>query len=50
MEEESNNVEQLPTEDGVYVSNILDTLEIPEIENPDEKEQEQIEIEEEGGK
>lgn len=47
--EENSNVEILPTEDGTFVDTLLDTLEIPNIENPDDKEQENIEIEQEGG-
>lgn len=47
--EENSNVQVLPTEDGTFVDAVLDTLEIPEIENPDDKEQEIIKIEQEGG-
>ena len=47
--EENSNVKILPTEDGTFVDTLLDTLEIPNIENPDDKEQENIEIEQEGG-
>lgn len=47
--EENSNVEILPTEDGTFVDTLLDTLEIPNIKNPDDKEQENIEIEQEGG-
>lgn len=47
--EENSNVEILPTKDGTFTDAILDTLEIPNIENSEEKEQENIEIEQEGG-
>lgn len=49
MMEESDNVELLQTTDGVYVDEIIDTVEIPEIENPDEREYENVELEQEGG-
>lgn len=47
--EENENTQELPTQDGTYVDNILDTLEVPEIENPDDREYEEIETKEEGG-
>lgn len=47
--EENSNVQILPTEDGTFIDAVLDTLEIPNIENPDDKEQENIQIEQEGG-
>lgn len=47
--EETDNVELLPTVDGVYVDNVVETLEIPDIKNPEDKEQENIETEQEGG-
>ena len=51
MEAESTNIQQLPTENGTFVGDsILDTLIIPSIDNPDDREYEEIEIEEEGGK
>lgn len=50
MEENNDaNVPELETIDGVFVDNVVETLEIPNIENPDDKEQENIEIEQEGG-
>lgn len=49
MMEESENVELLQTIDGVYVDEIIDTVEIPEIENPDDREYENVELEQEGG-
>ena len=49
MMEESENVELLQTIDGVYVDAIIDTVEIPEIENPDDREYENVELEQEGG-
>lgn len=51
MEENNDaNVPELKTVDGLFIDNVIETLEIPEIENPDDKEQEIVEIEEEGGK
>lgn len=47
--EENQNTQELPTQDGTYIDNILDTLEIPVIENPNEREYEQIENNGEGG-
>lgn len=47
--EENSNVQILPTQDETFVDAVLDTLEIPNIENPEEKEQENIQIEQEGG-
>ena len=52
MEED---VKELQTVDGVYVEETIDeseeisTLEIPDIENPDDREYENVEIVEEGG-
>lgn len=50
MEENEAIGPELKTVDGVFQDELLDTLEIPEIENPDDREYENIEIEEEGGK
>lgn len=49
--EETNTAPVLETVDGTYVAPILDTLDVPELteEQADEKEQENIEIEQEGG-
>lgn len=47
--EENSNMENLLTKNETFVDALLDTLEIPNIENPEEKEQENIEIEQEGG-
>lgn len=49
--EENNEVKELETVDGVYVDNemTLDTMEIPDNENPDDREYEQVEIESEEG-
>jgi hypothetical protein len=49
MMEESTDVQVLSTVDGVYTDMLPDTLEIPEIENPDEREYENVELEQEGG-
>ena len=49
MEEETNSVEELQIVNGVFVENEPSTLEIPEIENPDDREYETVEIETEGG-
>lgn len=46
MEEEK----ELQIIDGTYFEDVVDTLEVPDIENPDDREYENIEIEEEGGK
>lgn len=45
MEEESNDVQVLETVDNVYVDNdmTVGTMEIPDIENPDDREYEQVE-------
>lgn len=50
MDEESNKAVQLPTEDGIFIDEVLDTLTIPSNDNPNDREYEKIEIEEEGGK
>lgn len=50
MDEENNIAVQLPTEDGIFTDEVLDTLTIPSNDNPDDREYEEIEIEEEGGK
>ena len=49
MMEESTDVQVLSTVDGVYTDMLPDTLEIPEIENPDEREYENVDLEQEGG-
>lgn len=53
MEETDNRENELHTVDGTFVDDVIDTLEVPEMteqEADDNKEQEQITIEEEGGK
>ena len=47
--EESNDAKELETVEGVYVEQQVDTKEIPDIENPDDREYEPVEIVEEGG-
>ena len=43
MEEESTNIQQLPTENDTFVGDsILDTLIIPSIDNPDDREYEKL--------
>lgn len=52
-EETENKAIELPTVDGTYVDSVYETLEIPsmtESEADSYKEQEVIEVEEEGGK
>jgi hypothetical protein len=46
---EENNIQELQIQDGVYIDDIIGTLEIPEIENPEEREYENIITENEGG-
>lgn len=49
--EETTTAPELKTVDGTFVADVLDTLEVPEMtdEQADDKEQENIEIEQEGG-
>lgn len=49
MVEESTDVKLLDTVDGVFTDVTPDTLEIPEIENPEDREYENVELEQEGG-
>lgn len=49
MNEETNSVPELPTVDGVYVDNVIETLELIDIEDPDSREYENIETEQDGG-
>lgn len=44
-----NKANELATVDGTFVDDVVDTLEIPDIENPDDREYEEIETVEEGG-
>jgi len=53
MEETNNTDNVLETVNGVFVDNVLDTLEVPKMtfeEADSYKEAEKVEIEEEGGK
>ena len=50
MDEENNKAVQLPTEDGIFIDEVLDTLTIPSNDNPNDREYEKIEIEEEAAK
>ncbi len=50
MEENNDvNVQELKTVDGVFIDDTIETLEIPNIENPDDREYENIEMEQEEG-
>ena len=49
QEETDNKVNELSTVDGTFVDDVVDTLEIPNIENPDDREYENVEIVQEGG-
>ena len=42
--------EILQVEDGTFVEDVPDTLEVVEFDNPDDREYEEVEIEVEGGK
>ena len=46
MDEDNKNVQIV---DGSFTPEIPDTIELPHIENPDEREYENVEIEVEGG-
>lgn len=47
--EETNDVPVMVTQEGEFVDDGVSTLEIPTIENPDEREYENVEIEKDGG-